>query len=126
MLFRSVGVGLVFKGVMMLDWTKFINQQGPYIMGENSELIAEHDRRIRANAWREYSADWMRNGDRALQMLKFIQANKAGEVNMCLAGTFDGGIYLPAALCAEMYRKSDDEYPEVLRKVARRPCITTD
>ena len=122
----GVGVGLVFKGVMMLDWTKFINQQGPYVMGENSPEIAAHDRRLRANAWREYSADWMKNGSRAQQMLKFIKEHKSGDVGMCLAGTFDGGIYLPEAICAELFRSCDGDYSEILSKVARRPSITVD
>jgi len=119
----GVGAGLVFKGVMMLDWSKKVGQPGPFIMGDNSQKIAEHDRFIRANAWREYAANWMRNGDRALQMLRFIKENKLGDVNMCLAGTFDGGIYLPMALCAQMFCNCDEEYPEILRKVARRECI---
>ena len=123
---NGIGVGLVFKGVMMLDWTKFINQQGPYIMGENSKMIAAHDHHIRAKAWKEYTADWMRNGDRAAQMLRFIKDHKLGEVNMCLAGTFDGGIYLPMALCAEMYRTCDGEYKDMLSRVARRSSITVD
>ncbi len=122
----GVGVGLVFKGVMMLDWTKFINQQGPYIMGENSKTIAAHDRHIRAKAWREYSADWMRNGDRAAEMLRFIKEHKRGDVGMCLAGTFDGGIYLPEAICAQMFRECDGDYSELLSKVARRASITVD
>lgn len=122
----GVGVGLVFKGVMMLDWTRFINQRGPYVLGENSSRVAAHDRSIRANAWREYASDWMRNGDRAAELLRFIKQNKRGEVNMCLAGTFDGGMYLPVALCAQMYRHCEDDYKNILQKVARRSCITMD
>ena len=95
-------------------------------MGENSKKTAKHDRRLRASAWLEYSADWIRNGNRAAQMLRFIKNNRLGEVNMCLAGTFDGGIYLPMALCAEMYRTCDGEYKDMLSRVARRPSITTD
>ena len=120
------GVGLVFKGSMMLDWSKKVRQHGPYIMGENAVRIALHDRGIRANAWREYSADWMCNGDRVAQMLRFIKDNKISDVDMCLAGTFDGGNYLPVALCAQMYRNCDEDYRDVLRKVARRSCITVD
>ena len=123
---NGIGVGLVFKGVMMLDWTKFVNQQGPYVMGENSKKTAKHDRCLRASAWLEYSADWIRNGNRAAQMLRFIKNNRLGEVNMCLAGTFDGGIYLPMALCAEMFRSCGEEYADLLSRVARRPSITTD
>ena len=122
----GVGVGLVFKGVMMLDWSKFINQHGPYIMGENAPSVAAHDKRIRANAWREYAADWMQNGDRVREMLQFIGEHKVSEVNMCIAGTFDGGIYLPEAVCAQMFRSCEEPYSEILKKTARRACITVD
>ena len=122
----GVGVGLVFKGVMMLDWSKFVHQSGPYVMGENSEWVAMHDRAVRASAWREYAADWLASGARAAEMLRFINLNKRGEVNMCIAGTFDGGIYLPEALCAQMYRHCEADYGEMLRRVARRASITVD
>ena len=122
----GVGVGLVFKGLMMLDWNIFIYQSGPYVMGENDSLISEHDKKIRANAWRMFSADWIKYGEYVTKLLKFINENKKDEVNMCLAGTFDGGIYLPFALCAQMYRTLDDNYSDTLRKVSRRACITVD
>lgn len=120
------GVGLVFKGVMMLDWKMFLHQAGPYVMGENHRDIALHDRQIRAKGWQGFSADWVRNGDRVAQMVKFINENKLGEVNMCLAGTLDGGIYLPMALCAQMYWNCSDSFPDLLKTVMQKPCITTD
>ena len=117
------GVGLVFKGVMMLDWTKFINQRGPYVMGENTLVIANHDRQVRRKGWRSFSADWIKNGNRAQEMLKYIKDNKLGEVDMCLAGTFDGGIYLPVALCAQMYRRCEGNYYDIVQQVIRRSCV---
>ncbi len=122
----GTGVGLVFKGVMMLDWKNFIHQHGPYVMGENHREIAAHDRQIRAKGWRAFSAEWLQSGNRVAQMLQFIQENKLGEVDMCLAGTFDGGIYLPMALCAQMYWNNREAYAEIAKKVSKRPCITID
>ena len=95
-------------------------------MGENHAEIAAHDKFIRAKSWRMFSADWLHNGDKAAQMLGYIKQNKLCDVNMCLAGTFDGGIYLPVALCAEMFRSFDGAYSDVLKRVARRSCITVD
>jgi hypothetical protein len=95
-------------------------------MGENAPSVAAHDKRIRANTWRAYAADWMQNGERAREMLRFIGENKVGEVNMCIAGTFDGGIYLPEALCAQMFRNCEEPYADILKKTARRACITVD
>jgi hypothetical protein len=120
------GVGLVFKGVMMLDWTKFFSQHGHYVMGENHWEIAAHDRQMRAKGWRAFSAEWLQSGARVQQMLQCIAENKTGDVNMCLAGTFDGGIYLPMALCAQMYWNCQENYAEITKKVSRRPCITVD
>lgn len=122
----GAGAGLVFKGVMMMDWTRFVAPAGPYIMGENSVQLAEHDRRVRAEAWRIYSAEWLRNGGYADRMLRFIRENQLGEVNMCLAGTFDGGLWLPAALCGEMFYSLEGEYSDLVSRVVRRECITVD
>lgn len=120
------GVGLVFKGVMMLDWKKFVYQSGPYVMGENAAEIARHDRAVRANSWRIFSGYWMQNLPRAVQMLRHVQSCKLGEVNLCIAGTFDGGIYLPQALCAQMFWSCAEPESEILRKVSWRSCITYD
>ena len=122
----GVGVGLVFKGVMMLDWTKFVHQVGPYVMGENSGVVAAHDRRIRSKAWRKYSSDWIQSGEWALKMFNFIKDNKKSDVSVCLAGTFDGGIYLPMALCAQMFRNCSENYGTILAKAMNRPIVNVD
>ena len=122
----GAGVGFAFKGLMMLDWNRFKNQHGPFIMGENSKEIAEHDKRMRANAWRIYSANWMQHGEAAAEMFRYINEHKTSEVNMCVAGTFDGGIYLPFAIYAQCFRKMEESYRNILKKVARRDCITVD
>ena len=122
----GVGVGLVFKSVMMLNWARFAMQRGPYIMGMNAKRIGEHDRRIRANSWRMYSADWAIGGHKAHELLTFVKENCKGSVNICLAGTFDGGIYMPEALCAQMSRRLYEDFPTTLRRVNRRSCITVD
>lgn len=119
-------VGLVFKGVMMLNWFAFIHQAGPYVMGENASYISDHDKQVRADSWRRFSAHWMQYGDDAFKVAEFVKANKKGKVNMCLAGTLDGGIYLPYALCGQMFRSLDSTYGDTLKRVAARGCITVD
>ena len=120
------GVGFLFKGVMMQDWKKFVYQRGPFVLGENAESIKLHDRQIRANAWRIFSSAWIKNGDRALEMMQFINKNKVQEVNIGLAGTLDGGIYLPMALCSKMFRNSNGDFNEILLKTTRMSCISYD
>ena len=110
----------------MLDWMKFIHQGGPYVMGQNHIEVAEHDRRIRANGWRMFSAQWLRNGGRVQQMLRHINENKKGDVHMCLAGTFDGGVYLPMALCAQTYWDNGEDSSELAKKVTGRAYISAN
>ena len=49
---------------------------------------------------------------------------KQGDVDMCFAGTLDGGIFLPTALCAQMYWDCWEDYHELVKRVSRRSCIT--
>ncbi|MBE6713031.1 MAG: hypothetical protein E7580_05880 [Ruminococcaceae bacterium] len=120
----GVGVGLVFKGMMVMDWKKFVSQAGPYVMGENAKTVSEHDTGIRRNSWRIFSASWMESCPDALRMMQFINENKKGEVMMNIAVNGDGGAYLPMALCGEMFRKAPESAGELLKKVASRPYVT--
>ena len=116
-------VGLLFKGAMTLDWTRFVCQSGEFVLGDNALEITEHDKRMRQGAWKQFSAEWMQYGSYALRMLQFIKENALGEVNVCHAGAFDGGIYLPQALCAQMFRVTEGDYGEILKRVARREKV---
>lgn len=117
--------GIVYKGFMKLNWLQFTNQSGTYILGENGEELQSHDRALRTDAWRALSADWMRNGDYALQFTKFIHALTNGKVNLCMAGTFDGGTYFPQAVCAEMFWASNREYPDVMKAAMDKNFVVT-
>ena len=78
---------------------------------------------MRDGAWRIFSAEWMQYGDYARRMLAFIQENAVGKVNCCIAGTFDGGIYFPQAVLSQLFRKTDEDYGETMKKVARRDYV---
>ncbi len=116
-------VGLVLKGAMTLDWSKFVSQRGPFVMGMNSEETSGHDKKVRESAWREFSAEWMQYGEHAKKLLECIKENAQGPVNICLAGTFDGGVYFPQAVASQMMRTFDDDYNKTLKKVARRGYV---
>ena len=116
-------VGLLFKGMMTLDWTLFRPQSGPFVLGDNASEVVAHDKRMRHYAWKIFSAEWMQYGKYAMEMFRFIQENALGDVNMCMAGAYDGGIYLPPALCAQMFRTLDSDYGETLKKVAQRDKV---
>ena len=120
---NGIGVGLVFKGMMVMDWKKFVPQAGPYVMGENAKTIAEHDTGIRRNSWRIFSASWMESCPDALRMMQFINEHQKNEVFMNIAVNGDGGAYFPMALCGELFRKAPESASSLLKKVAARPYV---
>jgi len=120
----GVGVGLVFKGMMVMDWKKFVPQSGHYMMGSNSQRIQEHDKGIRQSSWRLFSAAWMESCPDALRMMQFINEHQKKDVVMNIAVNGDGGAFLPMALCGEMFRKAPHSPSKLLRKVASRRYVT--
>ncbi len=116
--------GIVFKGFMKLDWERFVYQAGPYIMGENAPEICEHDRRLRSDAWRAFTADWLQNGDYARRFAERIYEITKGNVNLCMAATFDGGVYFPQAACAEIFWDPTRTYGEIMKAAADKPMVT--
>ena len=116
--------GLVFKGFMTLDWEQFRKQAGPYILGENAESVRENDRKMRASIWRVFQGEWMQNGKYAQQIAELACKITNGNVNLCMAGVFDGGIMLPEAICSQIFWDPTENYEQLIQNVASRLCIT--
>lgn len=115
--------GIMFKGFMCLDWTRFVSQSGPFILGENAKEIEDHDRTIRLGAWRKFRSDWLKYGEYATRMAKLIYDISGGKVNVCMAGMFDGGIWFPEAVCSEIFWDPEANFDDLARKVTARECV---
>lgn len=118
--------GIMFKGFMKLDWSQFVNQSGPFLLGENAPEIQEHDKRLRRDAWRAFSADWLKNGGYAKQFCDFIHQHATQSVNLCMAGLFDGGVYLPQAICSELFWNSDRTYEDIVKAAMDKDFVITE
>ena len=92
---------------------------------ENGHQILAHiSGKLRMNyIWRFYSAEWIDSGEYAYQLTKHIKAETDGNVNMCMAGMFSGGIWFPTALCAEMFWNCSDDYSKLRKRVLNRNWI---
>ncbi len=118
-------IGLVFKGFATLDWTKgrFVHQSGNYILGESTKALAENDKKLRSDAWRAFSSGWIANGEYAKRMAEHIYKLTDGRVNLCMAGVFDGGIWLPETICTEIFEDPEEDFKTILNRVTSRRDI---
>lgn len=122
---ESRNLGIVYKCMLTMDWSRnrVTHQPGPYVMGGMSEDIIQSDGKILNEIWRFYSAEWVENGKYAYELTKHIKEKTGGNVNMCMAGMFTGGIWFPTALCAEMFWNCNDDYSTLRKKVLNRNWI---
>ena len=115
--------GFVFRGFATLDWENFAYQGGPFVLGDNAVYISQHDQYLRESAWRSYSSDWLKYGQYAQKMAAYIYELSEGNAHLCMAGLFDGGVWLPEALCSEIFWNPTQDYAETMRKVYARSFV---
>ena len=117
---------IIFKGFMKLDWTRFVNQSGPHILGENHKDISLHDSKLRNDAWRCFAGDWIKNGHYAKRFTEHILEKTGYNINLCMAGLFDNSIYFPEAVCAELFYDPTEDYDDIMKRAIDKPCVTIE
>lgn len=119
------GVSVLYKGFLTLDWVgdRFVHQVGPFVLGDASKTVIEHDRRVVKPIWRQLQSGWLQNGEYAYRITKqiFEHGNNCATVGM--AGQFAGGIWFPEALCAQIFWECDKPYAEIFDKVSKRRSV---
>lgn len=117
-------LGLAFKGLATIDWWGgFVTQRGRFLLGENVPEMTAHDRALRDDAWRTFSAQWVRYGRYALRLARHVHERTGDSTHLCMVGLLDGGRWLPEALCAEIFWSPLDEWDDLLERVMKRPGL---
>lgn len=117
------GVGVLYKGQMILDWSKFAHQSGPFVLGNSSESIIRHDLDVVTPIWRNFQSYWFANGRYAYDMTRCIIESGKEQVNIGMAGMFAGGLWFTEALCAQILWECDKPYEDIVEKVSVRRCL---
>lgn len=116
--------GFVYKGMITMDWTKFVHQSGPYIMGVSSEELQRSDVEMLKPIWKSFQGEWLNSGKYVYALTKHIVEKTGGNVNINMAGALDGGIWFTEALCAQIMWNCNEDYERILEKVGKRQCVT--
>ncbi len=118
-------VSMLFKGFVTLDWIgdHFVHQAGPFIMGDASKALIEHDIEMLKPIWKQIQSSWLQNGEYVHKMTRYIAQSGDDGVTVGMAGQFAGGIWLPEALCAQILWECDAQYTEIFDKVIKRKSV---
>ena len=118
--------GVVLKGLTSLDWSLFEHQQGPFVLGTCSERFLDKNVRRKEKIWKYVQAYWLANADRALEVIRSLQQDKAGE--LCITalvedGLFEKKMYFPVALYAEMLWNTGADLKVLMAETAQRDWV---
>lgn len=109
--------GVVLKGLTKLDWNAFEHQKGPYILGNGSERLMDNRILRKQPVWRFLQAWWLKNGDKALEMVRLMQKNTKRDIVVTALvedGMFERNIYFPAALMGMMMWEKEMSFEEIM------------
>lgn len=122
---ENADLGIVYKSMLTMDWSRgrVTHQKGPYVMADMAKETIEQDFDVVKNIWRFYSAEWIEHGHLVYELTRHIKEKTGGNVNMCLAGMFAGGIWFPTALLAQMFWNCSEDYSTLRKKVLYRNWI---
>ncbi len=116
-------MGLVFKGMMMMEWGKFAHQAGPYVLGNSSDSVIANDASIIEPGWRHLKLLWKEYGDISYSIAKKAHANSQYCTMLNITGNLTGKIQWPTALCAEMMWSTEEPYSQIINKIIKLPYL---
>lgn len=113
---------VVLKGMCCLDWTRFVHQPGPFVLGEQSgEFVRKRAEEKRA-IWKYVQAYWMRNAEAARTIIRQLTNQSGGETMISALvedGMLEEKIWFPVALYAQMLWDGTTDTPDLLAEVAQ-------
>ncbi len=117
--------GAVFKGMLKLDWTRFIHAEKPLVIGEASEEYIARRRIMKDRIWKIIQADWMKNAEYARKTAAMISHGGGEPIVEALIedSMLESGIRFPAALFAELLWDPDRDVGEIVSETAKFPCV---
>lgn len=118
--------GVVTKGIVNLDWSKFEHLKGPHYLGVSSETVRKNRADEQKEMWKRVQDGWIANGDKALEMVRALCRCKNGDLGIFALvedGMFEENIMYPVALYAEMLWDCHRDIEEIAQEVSGRDGV---
>ena len=115
--------GVVLKSLTNLDWPTFEHSKGPIYVGVSSKQTKEFLIRRKRKIWHYVQAYWLRNAEKAYEMIKLMREAKNGD--LCIAalvedGMFESKLYYPVALYTQMLWDCESDIKNIICETALR------
>ena len=119
--------GVVTKGTVTLDWSKFKHQVASQCIGVSSRYMRENHLNRRSRQWRYIQTGWLSSADRAIEMIGQMCRAKEGDLSifgLVEDGMFEEKIFFPVALYSEMLWNCDEDIKEMIKAVSMRSYVS--
>lgn len=118
--------GVVTKGLTKLDWYSFEHPDAPRYIGVCSKAMKVDRVARKHKIWKYLQAFWLTNGDKALEMIRFMKDLRNGDLyvsGLVEDGMFEENVMYPVALFAEMLWDADCDIKNLMSDVALRSYV---
>ena len=115
--------GVVTKGFTKLNWSKFEHLTGPVFLGTSPDSVQRDKIIERQKVWKYFQAYWLKNGAKALEIIKAMADAKNGDLYITALvedGMFEKNLMYPVALYSEMLWNCNANFQDLLSEVALR------
>ena len=119
--------GVVTKGLINLDWTKFRHADGAYCPGVSLRSMRESRAGSKRKIWRYIQSRWLRHASEAYEAVRAMCRAKNGDLNIYALvedGLFEENIMYPVALYAEMLWDCERDPGQLIQDVASASFVT--
>ena len=124
---RDDRFGVVTKGLVKLDWSRFEHAKGSQCIGVSSEYVKKNRIERKRRIWRYIQSGWMSYADKAYEMVQEMCRVKDGNLCVCALvedGMFEENIMYPVALYSEMLWDCNADIKDLMSQVALRSYVT--
>lgn len=118
--------GAVTKGFTKLSWTKFEHLTGPIFLGTSPDSVQRDKIIERQKVWKYFQAYWLKNGAKALEIIKAMADAKDGDLYITALvedGMFEKNLMYPVALYSEMLWDCNADFQDLMSEVALRSDV---
>ena len=118
--------GVVTKGLVKLDWSRFEHAQGAQWIGVCSKQMKKNRVDRKHKIWRYIQAAWLSNADKAYEMVQEMHRIKGNDFSVFALvedGMFEENIMYPVALYAEMLWNCQSDPKSLMQEVALRSYV---